>query len=150
MILAWLKLDHSAQYFFLRVVKVSIEIVPFVESFVDPNSPIFKYLDFLLPVIEPSFGHLRLWVTHLLIQQGYHIIPRSLIHELLYLMGRKDGDADILANTYPTTWKTKITAANESQLHQDYSIPSSIKLHFDVEDIGIVVRTNENEDENEV
>jgi hypothetical protein len=58
-------------------------------------------------------------------------------------MGQNDGDADILGNTYPATWKREITATNESRLRQAYSIPSSIKLRFDNKDTSVVVHAKE-------
>jgi hypothetical protein len=93
----WFRLGQTTQYFFLRAMyfRASVEIVPSAEPFVDPYNPILKYLNFLLPVFEPSLGHLCLWVTHLLIQQGYPLIPRKLVPELLYLVGRNDGDDDV-------------------------------------------------------
>ena len=60
-------------------------------------------------------------------------------------MGRKDGDANILGNTYSAIWKIKITAVDKSRLRWVYSIPFSIKLRFDNEDKGVVVHAKENE-----
>jgi hypothetical protein len=47
--------------------------------------------------------------------------------------------------SYPRLWKTEITGANEPQLHKAYSIPSSVKLRFDMKDKGAVVHENEHE-----
>ena len=60
-------------------------------------------------------------------------------------MGQKDGDADILGNTYPATWKTEITSVDEPRLRRAYSIPPFVKLCFDTKYTGAVVRTEENE-----
>jgi hypothetical protein len=102
-ILAWAKLSQIARYYFLRSVffRASVEIVPSAEHFVNPNNPIMKYLDFLLPILKPSLGQIRLWVSHLLLQQRHSPTLQKSIPEPLYLMGRKDRDADILGTTYP-------------------------------------------------
>ena len=60
-------------------------------------------------------------------------------------MGRKDRDVDTLGNTYPTTWMTEITGADEPRLCQAYSILPFVKLCFDTKDTGVVMRVKENE-----
>ena len=63
------------------------------------QSHIFRYLNFLLPLIELVVDRHRLSVTHLLIQKGYPFIPRSLLPNFIYLMGHNDGsDYDGLGN----------------------------------------------------
>jgi hypothetical protein len=80
--------NHFSQYDFLRVVffRVSVKSVPYAEAFVNPDNPVLKYLDFLLPLIEPAVDRLRLSVTHLLIQRVYPCIPRSCFFLNLYIL----------------------------------------------------------------
>lgn len=112
--------------------------------FVNPNSPILKYLDFLLLILEPFLSQIRLWVSHLSLQQQYSPILQKSIYEPLYPMGRTESDADILGTSYPAKWKMEITGADESRLRQAYSILPSIQLRFDTKDIGAVTRVEEN------
>jgi hypothetical protein len=121
-----------------------VAIIPSAEHFLNPENPSLKYLAFLIPILEPSLGQIRLWVSHLLFQQHSPTLHRP-ISEPLYLMGRKDVDDDILGTTYPVTWKTEITGADEPRLRRAYSIPDSVKLRFDTRDSGAVVSTEDNE-----
>ena len=78
--LACLHPNNFSQYYFLRVIfcRVSVDQVPLIEFFVGLDSPMLKYLDFLLLLVKLEVDHLWLSVTHLLIQQGYLYIPHLL------------------------------------------------------------------------
>jgi hypothetical protein len=61
-------------------------------------------------------------------------------------MGRKENDAtDTVDTSYLGIWRTHITCADEPRLCKAYSIPSSVKLHFDTKNKGAMVRENEHE-----
>ena len=61
-------------------------------------------------------------------------------------MGRKEADTIGLMDTfYPGFWKTEMSGVDEPQLRKAYSIPSSVKLHFNTKDKGPVVHENEHE-----
>jgi hypothetical protein len=82
------------------------------------------------------------------------LIPRTLILELLYLMGRKgkgkgksssSEDNDGLVNTYPTLWKAELKDADEPRVRETYCIPSLVQLRFDNEGIGALVDPDKHE-----
>lgn len=83
--LAYFYSNHFSQYYILRVVffRVLLKSLPSIEAFVNLNSLVLKYLDFLLPLIELAVDLLRLTVTHLLIQRVYPCIPLSLLPEFM-------------------------------------------------------------------
>lgn len=85
--------------------------MPSAEAFVDLDSPILKYLDFLLPLIELAVDRLSLSVTLLLIQRGYPCIPRSVFCKFAYLIGRNDGNESDggLGNSNPVLWRAELT-----------------------------------------
>ena len=120
--------------------------MPSAEAFVNPNNSILKYLDFLLPLIEPTVDWLRLSVTHLLIQGGYPCIPRSLFPKFIYLMGRNNGNKlDSLGNSYPTIWTTDLTNITEPRIRWECFISRNVTLHFDSERTGTVVHVKKDE-----
>jgi hypothetical protein len=56
-------------------------------------------------------------------------------------IGRKESDATRETDTfYPGLWRTKTTYADELQLHEKYSIPTSVRLCFDMKNEGVMVR----------
>lgn len=142
--LACLHPNYFPQYYFLRV--VSARSMSPTETFVGPDSPVLKYLGFLLPLIEQAVDRLRLSVTQLLIQRGYPCIPLSLFPEFVYLMGRNDGnDSDGLGNSYPVNWTTGLINADESRIRRDCFIPRTVTLCFKNGRTCAVVRAEENE-----
>jgi hypothetical protein len=61
-------------------------------------------------------------------------------------MGRKESDVAQETDTfYPGLWRTKTTRADESQLREKYSIPTSVQLRFGSENEGAMVRSDEHE-----
>jgi hypothetical protein len=147
-ILAWFNLSYTAQYFFLRLVyfRASVEIVPSAEYFVNPKNPILKYIDFLLPILEPSLNQIRLWASYLSSQSQHSSIPQRFTSKSLPRMDRKEADtANLMDSSYAGFWKTEITGVDEPRLRKAYSIPSSVKLRFDMKDKGAVVHENEHE-----
>ena len=47
--------------------------------------------------------------------------------------------------SHPRLWRTEITCVDEPQLPRAYSIPSSVKLHFNTKNKGATVHENEHE-----
>jgi hypothetical protein len=61
-------------------------------------------------------------------------------------MGRKESNAtEDVDTSYSGLWRTKISCADEPQLHKAYSISPSVKLRFDIKDEGTLVREDEHE-----
>jgi hypothetical protein len=147
-ILAWFTLSNTNQYFFLRTVylRASVETVPSVEYFVNPETPFSEYLKFLLPILEPSLDLLRLWTSHLPFQSRNFLNFHNFGSEPSVKMGRKESDTTRETDTsYLGLWRTKTTCADEVQLREKYSIPSSVRLRFDTKNDGAMVRKEEHE-----
>jgi hypothetical protein len=129
--------------------RASVEVVPFAEYFVNSKNPFLKYLDFLLPILEPSLDQICLWASYLLSQSQNFSNPQSLASELSPKIGQKETDATDAAGavdtSHPRLWRTEITCVDEPQLHGDYSIPPSVKLRFDTKNKGTMVHENEHE-----
>jgi hypothetical protein len=123
-----------------------VGVVPSADYFVNPETPLSKYLEFLLPILEPSLNVLRQW-TFLLSSRPEHS-PNSSDYSLRNFMnmGRKEFDVAQETDTfYPGLWRTKTTRADESQLREKYSIPTSVQLRFGSENEGAMVRSDEHE-----
>jgi hypothetical protein len=84
------------------------------------------------------------------------LIPRTLILELSYLMGRKgkgkgkgksssSEDNDGLVNTCPTLWKVELKDADEPRVRETCCIPSLVQLRFDNEGFGALVDPDKHE-----
>jgi hypothetical protein len=126
--------------------RASVETIPSADYFVNPEIPFSKYLNFLLPILEPSLNILRRW-TFLLSPQSENS-PNLLNSNLedCANMGRKESDATKETDTfYPGLWRTKTTCADEPQLREKYSIPTSVRLRFGTENEGAMVRKDEHE-----
>jgi hypothetical protein len=121
--------------------------VPSAIAFVDPDSPVLKYLDFHLPEIKLAVDRLRLSVTRLLIQRGYPCIPRSLYPEFVYLMARNDcNESDGgLGNSYPALWKSNLKRPDERRIRLDCYILKIVVIRFDTEGFGAIVCLDRNE-----
>jgi hypothetical protein len=146
--LAWFSLDETNQYFFLRVVyfRSSVETISSADYFVNPEIPFSKYLDFLLPILEPSLNILRRWIFLLSPQSENSPNSRDSNLEDCMNMGRKESDVTKETDTfYPGLWRTKTTRADEPQLREKYSIPTSVRLRFGTENEGAMVRSGEHE-----
>jgi hypothetical protein len=147
-ILAWFTLSNTNQYFFLRTVyfRASVSTIPFVEHFVNPENPLLGYLNFLLPVLEPSLDLLLLWTSYLPFQSQDFLDLHNFDSKPSARMGRKEPDSTKEADTsYPGPWRTKTTRADEPQLREKYSIPPSVKLRFDTKNEGAMVRKDKHE-----
>jgi hypothetical protein len=121
-------------------------VVPSVDYFVNPEIPLSKYLEFLLPILEPSLNVLRQWTFLLSSRPGHS--PNSGDYSLRDFtnMGRNESDVAQETDTfYPGLWRTKTTRADESQLREKYSIPTSVQLRFGSENEGAMVRNDEHE-----
>jgi hypothetical protein len=120
--------------------------VPSADYFVNLDTPLSKYLEFLLPILEPSLNVLRQWT--LLISSRPRRSSNSGDCSLRNStdMGRKESDvAQEMDTFYPGLWRTKTTRADESQLREKYSIPTSVQLRFGSENEGAMVRSDEHE-----
>jgi hypothetical protein len=147
---------QDQQYFFLRMVyfRSSVGTIPSVDYFVDSKTPLSKYLEFLLPILEPSLNVLRRWTFLLSPQSEYcsnfqsEYFPDSHDSNLedCVSMGQKESDVTQETDTfYPGLWRTKTTCADEPQLREKYSIPSSVQLRFGSENESTMVRSDEHE-----
>jgi hypothetical protein len=148
LILAWSTLGDTNQYFFLRTVylRASVETVPSLEYFVYPEIPFSGYLNFLLPILEPSLDLLHLWTSLLPFQSQDCPNFHNFDFESFVKMGRKESEATVETNTsYPGLCRTKITYADEPQLYEKYSIPTSVRLCFDTRNDGAMARKDEHE-----
>jgi hypothetical protein len=126
--------------------RASVETVPSVEYFINPETPFSEYLKFLLPILEPSLDLLRLWTSHLPFQSRNFLNFHNFGSEPSVKMGRKESDTTRETDTsYPGLWRTKTTCADELQLCEKYSIPSSVRLCFDTRNDGAMVRKEEHE-----
>lgn len=126
--------------------RTSVESVPSAEPFVHSDCPVFHYLDFLLPLIEPSVSRLRLSVAHILLQQGLSSIPRPLFPYHRYLMSRRVEDVpSVLGDSHPVTWELKISVDDEPEIRQICQLPASVRLRFDTDNVGAVVDAYSNE-----
>jgi hypothetical protein len=47
-----------------------------------------------------------------------------------------------LGNSYPALWRAELTKANERRIKADYFILKSVKLRFDNEKVGAIVRSD--------
>jgi hypothetical protein len=120
--------------------------IPSVDCFVNPEIPCSKYLEFLLPILEPSLNILRRWTFLLSHQSEYSFNSRDSNLEDRMNMGRKESDVTKETDTfYPGLWRTKTTRADEPQLREKYSIPTSVRLRFGSENEGAMVRSDEHE-----
>jgi hypothetical protein len=120
--------------------------VPSVDYFVNHEIPLSKYLECLLPILEPSLNVLRQWTFLFSSRPGHS--PNSSDYSLRDFtnMGRKESDVAQETDTfYPGLWRTKTTRADESQLREKYSIPTSVQLRFGSENEGAMVRSDEHE-----
>jgi hypothetical protein len=132
-ILAWFTLCETNQYFFLRTVylRASVETVPSTKYFINPETPFSEYLNFLFPILEPSLDLLRRWTSLLSLQSQDSSNFHNSDIESSMNMGRKEFDATREADTfYPGLWRTKTTCADEPQLREKYSIPTSVTATF--------------------
>ena len=58
----------------------------------------------------------------------------------------KDGnDSDGLGDSHPTLWESKLSAADEAWIRVECYIPRYMKIRFDTEKSGAVVRTDTHE-----
>jgi hypothetical protein len=146
--LAWFSLDETNQYFFLRTVyfQASVGAIPSVDYFVNPKIPFSKYLEFLLPILEPSLNVLRRWTFLLSPQSEYSPNSGDYNLEDFMNMGLKESDVTQEMDTFfPGLWRTKTTRVDEPQLREKYSIPTSVRLRFGSENEGAMVRSDEHE-----
>jgi hypothetical protein len=61
-------------------------------------------------------------------------------------MGRKETDAtDVVDTSHLGLWRIEITCTDEPRLRRAYSIPSSVKLHFNTKNKGAMVHESEHE-----
>jgi hypothetical protein len=61
-------------------------------------------------------------------------------------MSQKEDDiADLLGDSYPGSWRSEITSADEARLRSSYSIPSLITLRFAAKKEGATVRDDVHE-----
>jgi hypothetical protein len=92
-----------------------VESVSSFRPFVNLDSPMLKYLNFLLPLLEPVVNHLQLSVSHLLVQSGYPCIPRLLIPSVFYIIGRDDNglDSNDMGESYPALWRSALMSVDE-------------------------------------
>jgi hypothetical protein len=120
--------------------------VPLTDYFVNPETPLSKYLDFLLPILEPSLDVLRQWTFLISSRLGRSSNSGDCSLRSFTNMGRKESDVVQETDTfYPGLWRTKTTRADESQLREKYSIPTSVQLRFGSENEGAMVRSDEHE-----
>jgi hypothetical protein len=120
--------------------------IPSVDYFVNPEIPFSKYLEFLLHILEPSLNILRRWPFLLSHQSEYSFNSSDSNLEDRMNMGRKESDVTKETDTfYPGLWRTKTTRADEPQLREKYSIPTSVRLRFGLENEGAMVRSDEHE-----
>jgi hypothetical protein len=92
-----------------------VGVVPSVDYFVNLEIPLSKYLEFLLPILEPSLNVLRQWTFLLSSRPGHS--PNSGDYSLRDFtnMGRKESDVAQETDTFcPGLWRTKTTRADES------------------------------------
>jgi hypothetical protein len=123
-----------------------VSVIPPVDYFVNPELPLSQYLEFLLPILEPSLNVLRRWTFLLSPRPGHSSNFGGYNPKEFTRMGRKESNVVQETDTfYPGSWRTKTTCADESQLREKYSIPSSMQLRFGSEDEGAMVRSDEHE-----
>jgi hypothetical protein len=146
--LAWFTLDENNHYFFLRTIyfRVSVETIPSADYFVNPEIPFSKYLKFFLLILEHSLNILCRWTFLLSPQSENSHSFRDYNLEDCVNMGRKESDVTKETYTfYPGLWRTKTTCADEPQLREKFSIPTSVRLRFGTANEGAMVRKDEHE-----
>ena len=58
----------------------------------------------------------------------------------------KDGiDSDGLGDSHPALWESKLSAMDEPRVRAECHIPYYMKIHFDTENSGAVVRSDTHE-----
>ena len=58
----------------------------------------------------------------------------------------KDGtDSNGLGDSHPTLWESKLSAMDESQIRAECHIPRYMKIRYDTEKLGAVVRSDTRE-----
>jgi hypothetical protein len=100
--------------------------------------------------LEPSLFHF-FFLRHSLLLQAFFLdllffpVFSNSSLSILSKMTKDGNDSDGLGDAHPALWDAKLTKADEPRIRLECFIPKFVKIRFDTEKKGVVVRSNYHE-----